>query len=234
MNCLEFHREKLADPRRLSAEAQAHAQACANCAAFACSVDESDERLEEAVASPVPDGLADRIILRSRTKNRAWRAWALAASVVLAVTVAFSFVRGSKNAADQYARLAIEHVMMEPESLTTVRNADPPALRTIVQEFGGTLKAPPGTIRYIRLCPVEDGTGWHIVFETPEGLATLILVPEKPLRATQSASAGGWNAMARPAGRGYYAIVTASAAATSRFERTVEERIDWNRSESAS
>src|SRR2546422_1938685 len=28
------------------------------------------------------------------------------------------------------------------------------------------------------------------------------LVPEKPLRATQSASAGGWNAMARPAGRG--------------------------------
>ncbi len=168
---------------------------------------------------------------RSRTKNRAWRAWTLAASVVLAVAVGLSFVREPKNAADQYARLAIEHVMMEPESLTTVRNADPPALRTIVQEFGGTLKAPPGTIRYIRLCPVEDGTGWHIVFETPEGLATLILVPEKPLRATQSASAGGWNAMARPAGRGYYAIVTASAAATSRFERTVEERIDWNRRE---
>jgi len=39
------------------------------------------------------------IILRSRTKNRAWRAWALAASVVLAVAVAFSFVRGPKNAA---------------------------------------------------------------------------------------------------------------------------------------
>jgi len=231
MNCLEFHREKLADPRRLSAEAQAHAQACASCAAFARSVDESDQRLEEALASPVPDGLADRIILRSRTKNRAWRAWALAASVVLAVAVGLSFVREPKNAADQYARLAIEHVMMEPESLTTVRNADPPALRTIVQDFGGTLKALPGTIRYIRLCPVEDGTGWHIVFETPEGLATLILVPEKPLRATQSASAGGWNAMARPAGGGYYAIVTASAAATSRFERTVEERIDWNRKE---
>jgi hypothetical protein len=228
MNCLEFHREKLADPRRLSAGARAHAQACASCAAFARSVDESDQRLEEALASPVPDGLADRIILRSRTKNRARRAWALAASVVLAVAVAFSFVREPKNAADQYARLAIEHVMMEPDSLTTVRNSDPPALRAIVQEFGGALKAPPGTIRYIRLCPVEDGTGWH---ETPEGLATLILVPGKPLRATQSASAGGWNAMARPAGRGYYAIVTASAAATSRFELTVEERIDWNRKE---
>src|SRR5712691_3620976 len=116
MNCLEFHREKLADPRRLSAEARAHAQACASCAAFARSVDESDQHLEEALASQVPDGLADRIILRSRTKNRAWRAWALAAAVVLAVAVAFSFVREPKNAAHQYARLAIEHVMMEPES----------------------------------------------------------------------------------------------------------------------
>ena len=231
MNCLEFHRGKLADPHRLSAQALAHAGACASCAAFARSVDESDQHLEEALASPVPDGLADRIILRSRTKSRAWRAWALAASVILAVAVAFSIVRQPKNAADQYARLAIEHVMMEPESLTTIRNADQPALQTIVQDFGGRLKAPPGTIRYIRLCPVEDGTGWHIVFETPEGLATLILVPEKPLRATQSASAGGWNAMVRPAGRGYYAIVTASAAATSRFERIVEGRIDWNRKE---
>jgi len=39
-----------------------------------------------------------------------------------------------------------------------------------VQEFGGTLKAPPGTVRYIRLCPVEETHGLHIVFETPEGL----------------------------------------------------------------
>ena len=228
MNCLEFHREKLADPRRLSAEAQAHAQACASCAAFARSVDESDQRLEEALASPVPDGLADRIILRSRTKNRAWRTWALAASVVLAVAVGSSFVRGPKNAADQYARLAIEHVMMEPESLTTVRNADPPALRTIVQDFGGTLKALPGTIRYIRLCPVEDGTGWHIVFETPEGLATLLVIPGQPLGTTQHASSAEWSALARPTRRGYYAVVTRSAQKTSHVDQLIRKRIDWD------
>src|SRR2546425_6924494 len=114
MTSLEFHRQKLADPRRLSAEAQAHAQACASCAAFARSVDESDQRLEEALPSPVPDGLADRIILRSRTKNGAMRAWALAAIDLLADAVAFSFVRQPKNAADQYARVAIEHGKMEP------------------------------------------------------------------------------------------------------------------------
>jgi len=46
-------------------------------------VDETEHGLEHALATPVPDGLADRIILRSRTPNRARRVWALAASVVL-------------------------------------------------------------------------------------------------------------------------------------------------------
>jgi hypothetical protein len=234
MNCLEFHRQKLADPRRLSTQAQAHLRDCQACAAFAANVDETERVLERGLETPVPEGLADRILLRTRGALPARRRWAIAAGVVLASALGFRYFKDSAKPSDHYARLAIEHVVMEPESFTTVRNADPPALRTIVQDFGGTLKAPPGTIRYMRLCPVEDGTGWHIVFETPEGLATLILVPGKPLRATQSASAGGWNAMARPAGRGYYAIVTASPAATSRFERTVEEGIDWNRNESTS
>ena len=231
MNCLEFHREKLADPRRLSAQAQAHLRDCQACAAFAANMDETERLLERGLEVPVPEGLADRILLRTRGGRPARRRWAIAAGVVLASALGFRYFKDSTKPSDRYARLAIEHVVMEPESFTTVRNADPSAFRRVVQEFGGRLKDVPGTIRYIRLCPVEDGTGWHIVFETPEGLATLILVPGKPLRAMQSASADGWNAMARPAGRGYYAVVTASAAATSRFERIVEERIDWNRRE---
>ncbi|MGH8705842.1 MAG: hypothetical protein ACREUO_10545, partial [Burkholderiales bacterium] len=82
----------------------------------------------------------------------------------------------------------------------------------------------------IRLCLVEEGFGWHIVFETPEGLATLILVPGKQLRGLQTASSGGWNALVRPARGGYYAIVTGSAAFTSRADRLLRERVDWTRS----
>ncbi len=117
---------------------------------------------------------------------------------------------------------------MEPESLTTVRNADAEAFRAAVQYFGGTLKEMPGKIRYIRLCPVEDGVGWHIVFDTPHGLATLILVPGKKLARSEMASTGGWNALARPVRGGYYAIVTASAETTTRFEQMLRECIVWN------
>ncbi len=227
MSCLEFRREKLADPRRLPPETQAHASGCLACAAFAREVDENEQALERALHTQVPEGLAERIIFRSREPRVAWRAWALAASVVLAMALGLVLVQGPKGMPDQYARLAIEHVVMEPESFATVRNADPEAFRAVVQSFGATLKEAPGNLRYIKLCPVEDGMGWHIVFETPEGLATLILVPGKQMARSETASMGGWNSLVRPVRGGYYAIVTASPAATASFEKRLRERVRW-------
>lgn len=227
MNCLDYRREKLADPRRLSADALAHAEGCPTCAAFAAEVDESERALDQALQTPIPEGLAERVIFQSRRPRLAWRAWSLAASLLAAVAIGF-FFGTSRQPVDDYARLAIEHVVMEPASLTTVRNADPQAFRAVVQAFGGKLKELPGSIRYVRVCPVEGGFGWHFVFETPEGLATLILVPGKRPPRLERAAAAGWDALARPVNGGYYAIVTESPAATSRFERMVRERINWD------
>jgi hypothetical protein len=191
-------------------------------------VDESEHSLERALATRVPEGLADRILLRTRLGNPARRKWAIAAGVVLASAFGWKYFKDSPKPSDQYARLAIEHVVMEPESLTTLRNADAEALRTVLQDFGGRLKEPLGDVRYIRLCPMDGGTCWHVVLETTDGLATLILVPGKTLSAAQTASAGGWNALAQPVARGYYAIVTASPALTTKVDHMVRERIDWN------
>ena len=226
MNCLEFRREKLADPRRVSAKAQAHAGGCPTCMAFAREVDETELALDRALLVPVPEGLADRIIFQSRNPHRAWRAWALAAGMLLAVALGLSFWNTERNS-QEYARVAIEHVMMEPESLTTVRQSDPDAFRAIVHNLGGAVKELPGRVRYIRLCPIEGGFGWHIVFETPDGLATLFIVPGKNPKAVQSASVGGLNAAVHPTRGGYYAIVTASPAATSRFYDSLRESIVW-------
>ncbi len=231
MNCLEFHREKLADPRRLSPEARAHAEACTGCTSFARDVDNAERALERALLVPVPDGLADRILLRARdAKRRPRQAWALAAGIVLMSALAFAYFRQATTPADEYARDAIEHVAMEPESLTTLRNADPAAFATAIQASGGSLREPLANVRYVRLCPVEGGYGWHIVFETSEGLATLILVPGKPLAAEQTASANGWSALVRPARNGYYAIVAPSASAMAHADRLLREQVNWGAS----
>ena len=228
MNCLEFHRAKLADPRRLAPEAQAHLAQCAACRAFATSVDESERELAQALAVRVPEGLADRVLLRTRGGRRGWQAWALAASLVLAVALGAGMLFYEPPASQRYARQAIEHVAMEPESFTTVRDPDARELARLIRVSGGTLKAPLGAIRYVQLCPVDKGTALHIVFDTPEGLATLLIVPGQSLRRLEHAASGGWAALARPAGHGHYAVVTPSAQKSAAIDRLVRERIDWD------
>ena len=110
MNCLEFRREKLADPRRLSPGAVAHLNDCAACRLFAAEINENEGRLADVLAVPVPEGLAERIVLRRKTGTRfAPRLWAMAATVL--VTLTFGFRQWKDFASQEYARLAIEHVM---------------------------------------------------------------------------------------------------------------------------
>jgi len=228
MNCLEFRREKLADPRRLADAARAHASGCAACAAFALEVDAAERDLERALEAPVPEGLAERILFRSRTPRRSWHAWAVAASVLAAFVVGFQ-VGVSRQTGDDavYARLAIEHVSMEPESLASAQSMDAKAFQTIVQTFGGTLKQLPGRMVYFECCPEEDGIVWHAVFQTEQGLATLILVPGKRPPHPETAATARWNALAEPVRGGYYAIVTGSPAATAGFEKTLRASVVW-------
>jgi hypothetical protein len=226
-NCLEFRRLKLADPRRLPEEARSHANECPACLAFARSVDESEAVLERTLAVAVPEGLADRILLRQSGQRRAsWKALALAASIVLAVAAGVFVVNRETDSGNQ-ARIAIEHVLDEPQSLTTLHNADPERFAEIVREFGGNLSEPIGRVRYIKRCPVEQGSGWHIVFETPQGLATLILVPDRPIASAATAGLGRWTARVEPVRGGYYALVTDSAESNSAVNKLIKQRIGW-------
>jgi hypothetical protein len=175
----------------------------------------------------VPEGLADRILLRVHGARQAWRVWALAAGVVLAIAIGLSAMLYRPAPAEQYARQAIEHVAMEPESFHKANAGDAQALGELLRASGARLKAPLGAVRYVKLCPVDTGTGLHIVFETPEGLATLLIVPGQPLAKLEQASSPDWNALARPAGRGHYAVVTPSAQATAQVDRLIRERVDW-------
>lgn len=70
MNCLEFRRDKLADPRQGSPEALAHLRECAACRGFARAVIEIEVRIAATLSVPVPEGLAERIILRRKTGAR--------------------------------------------------------------------------------------------------------------------------------------------------------------------
>jgi hypothetical protein len=230
MNCLEFRRIKLAEPRALPHDALAHLSDCTTCRNFAADINDNEERLAAALAVPVPEGLAERIILRRKSGSATRfspRLWAMAAALLLTFT--FGFQQWKDAGSQEYAKLAIQHVMHEPESFTTARLADPQLFRTVMQNFGGELQGSLGKVRYMKLCPVPEGTGWHIVFETERGeLATLILIPAKRMTSErEQATVGGWTALARPGGQGYYAVITSSPDTLDKVDELVRQRVRW-------
>lgn len=228
MNCIEFRRKKFAEPRRVSDAARSHAQECAKCTAFSRGVDESDAELLRAMTVSVPEGLTDRVLLRSgRAKFQAWRGWALAASVVVGIGSAAIFFGAPPS--DAYARLAVAHVIDEPESFTTEYQSDARTVAVALRSVGASVRSPLGKVRYVKLCPWENGTtAWHLVFETPQGLATLIVVADERVRSKSDTFLNGWSAGVRPVRRGFYAVVTSSPAMTGRVDEILRNRINWD------
>lgn len=231
MTCLEFRRLKLADPHRLSAAALAHQRDCVLCQAFARRVDVQEQRIGAVLDIPVPDGLADRVLVRiHHGRPRPWRLLALAATVVLSVGLSFSLWHDYPR--DDYARFAIEHTLHEPESFTDHRLADPSQFRLALARFGAELEAPVGEVLYMKLCPVPGGTGWHIVIRTEHGPATLLLIPRKAGTANTpgaplEAEWRGLTALAEPGGEGYYAIVADTPERAQAIAAMMKERIRW-------
>jgi len=111
MNCSEYRRLIETEPARstksLSQPGVQHVAECSECAEFTRRIRRLDQRIMEAVRVPVPENLEARILLRQsfqepQRRPTRWRSlWALAASVVLVLSMALSggFVYFNRQAA---------------------------------------------------------------------------------------------------------------------------------------
>lgn len=223
MNCFELRRLILADPRRRTGEQEEHLAQCASCAALAKEIQGFEAAIHHAASVPVPEGLAERVILR-RTMNRSARAgmWALAASVVVAVGLGAYFYAGpgpededrvvaaAQLGARHPAVAAITYVLdEEPRLLRETPQLDTAVVRRALAHLG--LKLPDTVaMRYLGKCPVPGGVGEHVVLETAFGRVTLILVPNQPIAPRVIVADRKLTALAAPVRTGGYILVTDS------------------------
>ncbi len=228
LTCLAFRRAKLADPARLPAPAATHLDHCPSCRAFGQRIDAQANRIADCLEVPVPEGLADRVLLTVHARGKERRRWglALAASVALGCALLFRFA--ANEAPPDYARYAIRHVLAEADD-APAPGLDPAGFGTVLASFGGELRGPLGTVRVLKLCPVPDGTGWHVVLDSPHGEVTLLLIPSRRGAPGKSLAGRerGLSAVARRLGGGYVAIVGPDDATVQAVEALLSERVRW-------
>jgi predicted anti-sigma-YlaC factor YlaD len=216
MNCLEFRRASLSDPRRLDAAAMEHAEQCPACRDFHARGLEAESRLAAVLRVKVPEGLHARVLDRTAAARRPMRWLALAASLLVAVAIAF-FAAAPGN--DPVALAGIDFVMYEEaQAIADAKPTDFRVLAKVAQAMGVSLSEQLGEIRYVGTCPFAGTTAHHVLVKTPLGKVTLLLVPDRPLGSRVVATAHGMQAAIVPVKAGSVAIIGGSGRSVVRTE----------------
>jgi hypothetical protein len=217
VNCLEFRRLILADPRGPGRGAAAHAEQCPSCKEFLFRTLEEEAALAAGLRVPVPEGLAARVLDRRAALRRRLVGWALAASLLIAVAIA---VLVGAPRSDPVALASIEFVVYEEaQTIAEAKPTDWNALARVAREMGLSLPQQLGTMRYICVYPLAGKAAHHLLVSTPLGKLTVLLVPEQPLAVRAGARAQGLEAAVVPAAKGFVAIIGASPRSIARAER---------------
>lgn len=210
---------------------------CAKCAALAREVENFEAKIHDAAMVPVPEALADRVLLRHKVREPArfggfgFGVWALAASLIIAIgavihlhradigdeeRVATSAAVGEGHAAIAAISYVLDH---EPQLLKENVSGDPAVMKSALMRLGLNLPAKGTTVRYLGKCPVPSGEGEHLVLQTPFGQVTLILVPEQSLGPRVVVAYRDRTAALSPLRSGSYIVVADSLQAVKQLER---------------
>ncbi|NWL15824.1 DUF3379 domain-containing protein [Pseudoalteromonas sp. Scap03] len=196
MDELEFRRRTIAQPNELDKELQEFANSSADRQQFLNESKAFDKQLDNALEIPVPDNLAERIILNTSLKEKARtdeleqkdnvvsaRSWfkfdrvhlALAASFVIAVS---AFMFSEEQSINQTAgEHALAHVYHEIYALNKTQPISIQAVNEKLALLGGQISDLPGKVTYVTFCDFQGERGLHLVFESDFGPMTVFIVP---------------------------------------------------------
>ena len=176
MNCLQFRRAVLSDPRRPGDQAAAHVGQCAACAGFLAHALESEDEIAAALRIEPPGGLAERLLGSAKRTQRPWRRLALAASLLVAA--ALGYLLGAPRT-DPLALAAIDFVVFdEAHAIAVAKPPDMQALVDVSRKMQVSLSKQLGELRYICVYPFAGAGAHHLLVSTPLGKVTLLLMPE--------------------------------------------------------
>ncbi|MEX0900411.1 MAG: DUF3379 family protein [Gammaproteobacteria bacterium] len=206
MNCLEYRRTLLERPTDPGSGAREHQLACRACADWTTQQQRFEQRLAYALSVPVPEGVAERVMLHA-----AWRSprphWQTIAATVAAVTLGALL---AIQLADQpvLAQSVLTHVYDEPDLLIPGSEpVDPARLKAVLERVGGTLDGTIGSVLHAGLCPVGGKLAAHLVVAGEHGPIAVLVMPEYGVATNTAVGDDKLHGAIVPVGRGSVAVI---------------------------
>jgi hypothetical protein len=214
-----------ADPSAMPPELQEHLRDCHGCNAFRTEMLTLEGRIQRAMReATVPAALPAPV--RQLRPKPAWRQWALAASILVAslVVVGTWVLRPS----DTLARDLVNHVKGEPESWLSERHVDAAGLAEALNGAGVTLQLSSDKIVYAQSCFFHGHYVPHLVLQTAQGPATVLLLRHEAVSARRSFHEGGMSGIIVPAqGGGGIAVLERTRGDVAPLAQQMQQDVRW-------
>ncbi|MBA6389382.1 DUF3379 domain-containing protein [Colwellia sp. BRX10-3] len=185
MDDLQFRRSIIADPKNRDDAINAAIKDDPTKQKFAYELDALENKISQAMNIPVPDDLANKLILRQtlashqqhKRKTRARLAMAASVAFVMGLTVNFvMFSSTYKNLGDY----AIAHVNHEASYFS---NNDQPnvtlaSLNDKMAAFKGSFDSTFGTLIFADYCRFDGSKSLHLVFQGQSSPVNIFILPD--------------------------------------------------------
>ncbi len=252
IDCRKFKARKLADPLCREADVRLHAALCPPCAKYAEKLEQFENRLRRSAVDccgDVPGDLADRIIAQHTLPPSAppprkslfaalldklrggaggpgvWFAPTMGAmAMTLVLGVAGLIALNLSDEPSPLARSLIAHVISEPGVFELDEDVPENAVQLAFAQLGGRLEGSLGNVRHLGTCLLEGKLVHHLLVETPDGQATLMLVPGQAVSA-DARNHQGFSASIIPLPKGSLGIVTRSEEEAQRVKARLEKSV---------
>ncbi|MBB3226684.1 hypothetical protein FHW69_001274 [Luteibacter sp. Sphag1AF] len=216
MDCLQFRRQLMAEPRSHDPQLLAHREECPACQAFWLRTQHFEDQLEQAMDVPVPAGLADRILLaqatdarrRQMVRRRGWLA--VAASILIAVGGGTVMWRQAQS--HSLPVLAVAHMPKEISALALTAAIPDSMVTEGFAERGTTMRGPmPLHVTYVHDCQVGPYRAVHVVSRVDGQPVVALYMPGKMTDKPEHFSRGGWTGREIPLNDGTLVVLAQHA-----------------------
>ena len=182
MDNTEFQRMLLADPFSTHPALLAALAEDESLRQLAAQLQQQHLELEDALQIPVPPMLAESLLQIPQQDSNSRRPWFM--SLALAASIALLSVLGVQLYHSSYATdlgsHALAHVYHEHDFLLNHATSQPlDEVNLKLADFGASLQQWQDDIIYARYCTFQGVRSLHLAVKTPEGYATVFVVPKE-------------------------------------------------------
>lgn len=219
MNCLDCRRELLIDPRIESAELISHINHCKSCRHERNKLLVLENKLEDSLNYPVPEGLEDRILEISRDeitteKNRSGpfggHVWQMAAGVMLGIGLAVYLGINQYyplNNADALEATVLNHITDELNHLHETHDISQQQLGNIMTAINIRVTEDIGKLNYAGKCQIRKNEGAHLIVNGENGPVTVLVMPGEHVEKNLEVTSARFDGRIYPTDYGSIAVV---------------------------